>query len=469
MRNLNNVLMKNIVSVFFMLLVFCSFAFLQGKSENTQGWKAGVAKVKITPKESIWIAGYINRDHPSEGKLQNLWAKALALEDSNGTRVVLITTDLVGFGKSMSDTIRDRLNRKYNLSRSQIILNSSHTHSGPIVSQRHALVYGLSADEELKVKNYSEKLEDLIVNVARKALNSMKPVQLYSANGITRFQVNRRNNIEKDLSAQTELKGPNDYSVPVLKVVGPKGKLLAVAFGYACHATVLNGYQWSSDYPGYAQEYLEKQYPGAIALFFQGTGGDQNPLPRRSVALARQYGNELGCAVQRVLDEEMNPLTPKISTDYSEIEIEMEVPPSKEELRKKIENTSGYEQHWAKEMYDYLDSGKSFPLLYPYPLEVWKLGEQLLVAMGGEPTIEYTLKMKQILGKELFVLGYSNDVMSYIPSCKVLEEGGYEGGGSQMYFRLPNKWKPSIEEKILSETESLATKVGANIIESNEH
>ena len=69
-------------------------------------------------------------------------------------------------------------------------------------------------------------------------------------------------------------------------------------FGYACHPTVLDGYEWSGDYPGFAQIELEKSYPGTVAMFFQGTGADMNPLPRRTVPLAQQYGEELAAAVQ---------------------------------------------------------------------------------------------------------------------------------------------------------------------------
>src|SRR5690606_39897908 len=68
---------------------------------------------------------------------------------------------------------------------------------------------------------------------------------------------------------------------------------------------------WSGDYVGFAQIALEKAYPGTTALFFQGAGGDQNPLPRRTVALAEQYGNTLAAAVERVVKEEMRPLSPQ--------------------------------------------------------------------------------------------------------------------------------------------------------------
>src|SRR5690606_18002319 len=168
----------------------------------------------------------------------------------------------------------------YSLSKSQIIINTSHTHSGPVLQDALLDLYPLDEQQLAKIKQYTDKLEDQVVTMVGKALASMKPASLFSENGITRFQVNRRNNIEAKLTRQTDLHGPNDYSVPVIKIIDEQGELMAVAFGYACHNTVLSDYKWSGDYAGYAQLQLEKAYPGATALFFQGCGGNQNPLPR---------------------------------------------------------------------------------------------------------------------------------------------------------------------------------------------
>ena len=241
----------------------------------------------ITPEESMWMAGYASRDHPSEGTLHDLWAKALVFEDSEGERSVLVTSDLVGFPKSMSDDIRDRLEAKFGLSRAQIILNSSHTHSGPCMMKGiRTYMYELDSYQLEKVERYSKRLTDQIVKVVEEAMNSIQPVEIFAQNGITRFQVNRRNNNEAKLNAQTELQGPNDYAVPVIKVANKKGELLAIVFGYACHATVLDIYKWSGDYPGFAQLELEKLYPGVTALFFQGAGGDQKPFATENCGIS---------------------------------------------------------------------------------------------------------------------------------------------------------------------------------------
>ena len=449
-------------SVFSSILIFFLFnATAAGDQRvSTKGWKAGVARAVITPVEPIWMAGYGSRDHPSEGTLVDLWAKVLAIEDAKGKKVVLVTTDILGFPKKMSDRIRDQLAIKYGLSRSQIILSSSHTHTGPVLMDALFDIYPLDAKQKEVIRKYSTSLEKQIVALAGDAIRSMVPAQLFSQNGVTRFQVNRRNNSEATLSNQSDLNGPNDFSVPVLKVADLSGNLMAVAFGYACHATVLSIYQFSGDYPGFAQIELEKLHPGVTAMFFQGAGADQNPLPRRTVPLAQQYGRELAAAVDRVLNEDIKKLEPSISTAYSEVNLTFSTPPTKEALMKMVKETNGYQQRWATNQLATLRMNGSLLNSYPYPVQIWKLGEQTIMALGGELVVQYAIELKKLFGPEIFVMGYANDEMAYIPSETVLKEGGYEGESSQMVYGMPSKWNSDIQVKILNEFEKLAVKAG---------
>ncbi len=442
------------------LLIGLFSAGVYGQPGNSKDWKAGIANLVITPDQSLWMAGYANREHPSEGKIIDLWAKALALQDSDGKQVVLVTADLVGIPKRLSDHIRDELKIRFNLSRSQIAINTSHTHSGPVLSDALISIYPANESQQKDIDQYTNRLGEKIVALVGKALNSMEPAQLYSGNGVTRFQVNRRNNVESTLSLQTDLNGPNDYAVPVIKVENKKGELMAIMFGYACHNTVLAGYKWSGDYAGFAQMELEKDHPGITALFVQGCGADQNPLPRRTEQLAKQYGQELAASVNRVLTEEMQPLSSHLSTTYAEVELSLNNPPTKEELLKKAQEGADYQKRWAQNLIQQIDRGESLRKSYPYPVAVWKIGEQPIVILGGETVIEYSILLKRIFGPDLFVLGYSNDVMSYIPSAKILQEGGYEGASSQMVYGLPATWNSDIETIIVQEVLQLAKQVG---------
>src|SRR5579859_4919531 len=98
------------------LLVLC--AGLQGAAPD---WKAGVASVVITPRKSIWMAGYSARKRPSEGALQDLYAKALALQDRKGERFVLVTTDLLGLTATVSENVAERARKKYGLGRERLM------------------------------------------------------------------------------------------------------------------------------------------------------------------------------------------------------------------------------------------------------------------------------------------------------------------------------------------------------------
>ncbi|NND06715.1 MAG: hypothetical protein HKN87_10075 [Saprospiraceae bacterium] len=442
-------------------LLFLGFSWDMLHAEScASNWQAGVAKLDITPSQSMWMAGYGARESPSEGTLHRLWAKALVVKDANGHRGVLITTDLVGVPRQISNDIRNGLQNKLGLERSQIILNTSHTHTGPVLSNALFDIYPLTDAEIEKINSYSKELVERIIDVVQEAHAQMEPVRIFSGNGVARFQVNRRNNTEATLVEQTSLSGPNDHAVPVLKLMKMDGKMMAVAFGYACHPTVLGINQWSGDYPGFAQIALEEAHPGAMALFFQGAGADQNPLPRRTIPLAKQYGRTLAAAVDRVLEEDMQQLDPKLRTSYREIPLNLNAPPSIATLEKQCESSIAYYARWAKRLLKETNAGAVFPESYPFPLQVWKMGNQAIFTLGGETVVGYSIQLKEIFGYDSFVMGYTNDVMSYIPTATILHEGGYEGASAQIVYGLHGTWTYDVESVIMENIVDLAKSAG---------
>ena len=439
---------------------------LLAESIHAAGWKAGIAKTVITPDENIWLAGYAGRDKPASGKIHDIWAKALALEDSLGNRSVLVTLDLVGITKPISDRIRERIKADVGLTKERIILSCSHTHSGPVLTGALADIYPADIDKDKGITRYTTALETKIVRLVTDAFRTMSPAELSSGNGVARFQVNRRNNNEQTLAQQTELKGPNDHAVPVLKIADNQGNIRAIVFGYACHATTLDGYEWCGDYPGFAQIELEKMHPGAVAMFFQGACGDQNPLPRRSIPLAKQHGLTLAVAVDRVLQEKMRALMPVLKTAYSEIELPMAAPPSNEELTKAAGQVQDdYHKRWAVRMLAERAKGQKQITSYPYPMQVWNIGGQPLMILGGEVCIDYAIGFKRLFGQDIFVMAYANDIPSYIPPASIIREGGYEGTAAYVVYGLPANWSEAIEPTIYQEIKKLAASV--NVIEKN--
>jgi hypothetical protein len=313
-------------------------------------------------------------------------------------------------------------------------------------------MYELDDRQRRLVDEYAAELTKDLVSVAGAALQDLKPAKLSWGVGEATIAVNRRNNPEglvTKLRADDKLAGPFDHDVPVLAVHDADGKPLAIAAGYACHATVLADYRWSGDWPGAAQLEIEQRHPGAVALYWAGCGGDQNPLPRRSVALVKKYGGQFADAVDRVLAQPLTPLDPKLKFTYREIKLPFGTLPTRAELQAQTSepDTPG---RWARRMLADLERDGALPSTYPYPIQLWRFGEKLnWIFLGGEVVVDYALKLKAEHGRDsTWVAAYSNDVMGYIPSRRVLDEGGYEGGGARLPYGLPALWDPRVEDQI---------------------
>lgn len=426
-------------------------------------WKAGVARANITPTEYMPMAGYASRGRePAHGKQTELWAKACVLEPAEGDRVALITLDLVGIDRELSRQICDRLKSEYGLQREQIAINTSHTHSGPVVQGNLRPMYATlltDADQSL-VQRYADQLQVHIASIVGDAIKNLAPAELDWGSGTATFAVNRRNNPEKDVPQLREtgqLKGPVDHAVPVLRI-RREGKPIAVLFGYACHNTTLSGFEWSGDYAGYAQIELERMLPGCQAMYWAGCGADQNPIPRRNVELAEKYGLELAQAVKATVDEPMQVVPSQLTARYAEIPLPFDSLPSRETLEQDAKSSNVYVAARAQSLLAELEAGQPLSPTYPYPVSSWRLGNDIhWVFLGGEVVVDFVNRIKQERGNEavqasnVWVAGYTHDVMAYIPSRRVLTEGGYEGGGAMVYYGLPSPWGPDVEELILDE------------------
>ena len=434
------------------------------QSQPPATWKVGLAKANITPEKSMWLAGYGGRTRPAEGKLHDIWIKALALEDAKGYRVVLLTSDLCGLPKWMYDSVCKQLEAKHGLKREQIRLTNSHNHCAPAVRGELEDYYPLDDAQRRSVYEYSDWLKDQIVATIDRALASFQPAKLSAGEGLCTFAVNRRNNREADipaLLARGEMpKGPVDHTVPVLAVRGGDEKLLAVVFGYACHNTTLDFYQWCGDYAGFAQIALERQHSGALALFVDGCGGDQNPLPRRTVELCERYGNQLADSVTSVLVRPMRPLSPTTKAAFEFVDLPFDKNPTREELEEHTKGTNAIRSRWAKRMLRQLDEGKPFAKSQPYAVQVWRLGDQLWIALGGEALVDYSLRFRADYGERTWTTSYAHDLTAYIPSRRNWLEGGYEVAYLHEYLLPADRWAGDVEERIAAAIERLVVQVG---------
>ena len=335
------------------LIVLCSglpgFDSVSAGPKTLKTWKAGLAKVVITPEKPIWMSGYASRNKPSEGKIHDLYAKALALEDPAGGRMVLVTTDLVGLSRSVADEVALGVKKNSGLARERLLLTSSHTHTGPVIRDSLMTMYDLKPEQADVIRQYSDKLVEQLIELVRQALQDLSAAQISYGTGSTDFAVNRRVASPTGFRIGVNGEGPVDHSVPVLRIDDRRGNVRAVLIGYACHNTTLTGefYQLSGDYAGFAQLALEERYPGAMALFVMGCGADANPNPRSTLELAERHGKALAEAVSQVLGKPLQPVQGGLKTRLEFVKLPLVVP-SREEFQTRTQDKDIYRQRHAR-------------------------------------------------------------------------------------------------------------------------
>ena len=423
------------------------------------GFRAGAARVDITPQGPIWMSGYASRNHPSEGVRQPLFARALALDGDPGGRVVIVSTDLIGLPPEVAAEVAARVRKQFGIERARLLLNSSHTHTGPVVWPNLGSMWDLSPDAQNTLREYATKLTGDLVAVAGKALADLAPAQLSFGFGEAGFAVNRRQASPTGVRIGVNPAGPVDHQVPVIRVTAPDGRVRAILFGYACHNTTLTGefYQLSGDYAGVAEAQLETEYPGATALFLALTGGDQNPNPRSTTELADQHGRALAAAVRRVLASDLRPLRGPLRAAWTVTRLPFAPQPrSSYEADLADPKASAALRHRARKM---LDS----PVRdVAYPVQAIRFSTDLtLVALGGEVVVDYALRARREYPEEpLVVAAYSNSVMCYIPSERVLKEGGYEAVENMIYYGQPGPFAAGVEDRVFAAIQQVMKRVG---------
>lgn len=455
-----------VLSRFHFLLVALVIVFGTAGCQHspTATWRAGVAREKITPPAGLWMTGYASRDKPAEGTAQDLWVKALAIADPSGNRGVLLTLDLCGITREITDHVAAELERKYRLPRSAVMTNVSHTHCSPFLGGNLKGLRILPPDGLAMAEAYGRDLQQKMIAAAAHALDNLAPATLSWGEDEAKFGFNRRENAEKDvaaLRAAGKLKGPFDPRVPVLAVRTATGEVRALLVSYACHNTTLSFFQWHGDYAGCAQVELERRHPGATVLFAIGCGADANPAPRREVSMAERHGRDLADAADRALAKGLKPVEGAFASAFEDITLTFSGKPSESKLREAREkNQPNKEMHqaWSAAVTEELAKKGDAALRYSYPIQAWKIGNLSWVALGGEVVIDYSLRLRRELGDNLWVFGYSNDVMAYIPSERVLKEGRYEGDTSMVPYGKPAPWSPGLEDKIVTKTRDLVAR-----------
>jgi neutral ceramidase len=429
-------------------------------------WKVGLAQIKITPEQPVQMSGYASRTKPFEKVAAELYAKAMVLEDRDGHRAVMVTSDLLGFPADVAEPICERLQKKIGLKREQILLNSAHTHAGPILSLNAPAKDDPNSGEALRTVEYTHKLQDKVVEVVVQATEHLEPARLSWGGGVIDFVMNRREfTTTGGVILGNNPRGLADRSVPVLRVDSTAGKLLAVLFGCACHNTTLgpDNMQISGDYAGFAQAYLQEKYPNVQAMFMIGCAGDANPYPRGTMELARKHGTALGEEVCRVLEAKLTPVGGPLRIAFARLDLPLNTSLSREELEKLAANKRDIRSYCATKMVALLDKGEKLPTHYTCPQTVWQFGEDLtLVGLSGEVVVDYVpLLEKALRPNKLWIAAYCNDVYGYLPSARVISEGGYETRG--LYSGGAGFFDAKAEEVLVRKVRELAKEAGRKV------
>ncbi|WP_428304330.1 neutral/alkaline non-lysosomal ceramidase N-terminal domain-containing protein [Lacipirellula sp.] len=410
-------------------------------------YDVGVAKIDVTPAYPIRLNGFGGRRDESEGVTQRIWAKAIAIGSDEAKPAVLITLDSLGVREAMVDEVARRLKEKAGIDRDRVAVTFSHSHTTPKLTNVCDTIFSspISSEHQAHIERYTAELTDAMEKVALEALADRKPSTLSWAVGKVSFAVNRRTP-----------GGPVDHDLPILVVKSADdGAVRAIYLSYACHCVTLSDNKISGDWSGYAQEAVERTHPGIIALVSIGCGSDSNPasgVTGSNTAAAADQGAQICDEVDRLLAGTLKPVSGELTAALSHIDIPLNPVPVKEELEK-LAAAGGAPGYNAEYQLAKLQRGEELQAALDYPVQTWAFGDSLaMVFLAGEVCADYSLRLKAELDPErIWMHGYSNDFCAYIPSERLLKEGGYGGGAEVVYFALPNTIATGVEEKIIGQ------------------
>lgn len=444
------------------VLVLAALCF--GWSSGAASFQAGTGRVDITPESPVHLGGYAARTAPFKGVAQRILVKALAIKDEQGSTTLILTADTIGTPAWFNAELADRVSKELGIPRERFLFACSHSHSTPAIKAALDNAYGLGPEAAKAVEDYSRAFLQKSVLAAHMAATNLQPATLAFGRGEAGFAMNRRQFGNAGVSIGTNPTGQVDKDVPVLRVEAPDQSLRAIVFGYACHCTTLGANDdVSGDWAGYAQDRLEEAYPGSTALFITGCGADANPAPRGKPVHVSQHGLALAGAVAATLNKPLTPVNGPIRATFGIADLPLGPAPSRKHFAEMATNGVAAVARHGKHFGGMLDRGEPLPSKYPCPVQVLRFASDLLlVAIGGEVVSDYSFRLqRELKGEQLWTAGYCNDVFAYVPSVRILKEGGYEADTSMIYYGLPTRFADEVEETLVGKVLSLAAKTKA--------
>lgn len=390
-----------------------------GQAEKKPALLAGAATVNITPLSPVPMSGYANRDQPSKGVHDDIFAHAFVFDDGRN-RAGVIQADIIGFSFEFADEINSEIEKRTGIPKENFMLVASHNHGAPTTR-----VYGEAPTENLD--NYLADLKKNLVSVAVEAFKKRVPVTVGSGKGSCRMNINRRaRHSEGGIWLGRNLDGPCDHDVDVVRLNNAKTEVLGLMVNWPCHATVggQENYLITGDWPGAAKRYVNKNFKQDIPVAITaGASADINPI----------YGpgndfKEIE-AIGLVLGEEIVKVAGKINTHKGgtvhSIQRVIEVP--------------GKEKTATRMPGEKMIEGKPVKL----KLSVLKIGSIVFAGISGEVMTSIGMKIKeQSPFSNTIVLTHSNGSSGYICTDEAYKEGGYEP--------MVSRTMPGVEKIILT-------------------
>ena len=422
---------------------------------------AGIARVNINPPLGTNLCGYAGRIPGNIGVHDDLYAKALVLSDGED-KAAIVTLDLIGLIDEQVASIRQEASDRTGIPGGNMLIGASHTHAGPANMDIRAC--GKSNPE------YIEELLGKIVDVIAEAAKELKPARFGFGAAQSDLAINRRYRAPSgEVQIGENKSGLIDPEVGIWLFTDDRGKPIATVFNYACHAVTMGGdNRWvSGDWPGAAQRAIEAEV-GGQAMYLQGCCGNINPGPRGGFDVVESNGRLVAEPVLDVLptirtttdvgfsiasETVKLPLQPPISLD----DAEKTVKDMKKSLKKKDEMSLGQKDineafhDWAQTIIARGGKGKASD---PFEVQRFSINDAHIVGLPGEVFIEYALQIKK-LKPNVFVAGYANGNVGYVPTAAAFKEGGYEVDlayklyGEQMLTPKAEKIIVSAAERLL--------------------
>ena len=440
-------------SALFALLIMAGFT----SAATPPRIPVGVAKMDVTPREPVVLAGYGSRKTEFESVETKLWARAMVFGDKQPT--VIVVLDNCGVPLNVTMRLAARL-RQLGVARERLVVAATHTHNAPNLPGNAPLLWAGRTTPEMDQRstNYTTYAIKQMEAAVVAALKNRQPMRLEWAKGRATFGGNRR--LLKNgrwVGFGFQRTGPVDHSLPVLAARDSEGKVRAIWANYACHCTTLGSRNAiNGDWAGYANAAIEKDFTNAVSLITIGCGADVGPQPSGQLDYSKSHGEALAKEVRRLLSAQNKPLNqvPDIAT--RQIKLPLETPAAREHWELKS-NQPGFSGQLAKAMLAKLDTAGRIPDEVDYPISAWTFGDDLaMVFLAGEVVVDYAVRLNRELDwTRLWFNAWANDMPSYIPSRRVLAEGGYEPGSSQIYYEKPGPYKPEIEDLVVNTVRDL--------------